>query len=115
MARHPYLAVCGFVRLYLPIQISMLACTICKLAKFDCSVRQSDSQMIHSVRSVQTDGKLRVSDYYCSPGACFRSSDSFWDPGRNLMQPFSSVESDTASQQVAAEMSDVKGGQYAMS
>jgi len=83
--------------------------------------------MLHSVQSVQispecltckftvSDGKFRVSDCSCSPGACLRSSVSNWEPGRNLMQPFSSVESDTASQQVAAEMSDVKGGQYAMS
>lgn len=56
-----------------------------------------------------------MTDCVEEPGACGRSSASRCEPATKRMQPFSSVASDTASQQVAVAVSAVKGGQYAMS
>ena len=56
-----------------------------------------------------------MTDCMEAPGACGRSSASLCEPATKRMQPFSSVASDTASQQVAVAVSAVKGGQYAMS
>ena len=53
--------------------------------------------------------------WHTGPGAWWRSSASLWEAGTKRMQPFSTVASETASQQVAVAVSAVKGGQYAMS